>query len=40
MGYRLNVKYYNSFWLKKTIYVGSLPNPTANQPDPIIILFG
>jgi hypothetical protein len=34
MGYRLNVKYYNSFWLKKTIYVGSLPNPTANQPDP------
>ncbi len=33
MGYRLNVKYYNSFWLKKTIYVGSLPNPTANQPD-------
>lgn len=34
MGYRLNVKYYNSFWLKKTIYVGSLPNPTAGQPDP------
>ena len=33
MGYRLNVKYHNSFWLKKTIYVGSLPNPTANQPD-------
>ena len=34
MKYRLNVKYYNSFWLKKTIYVGSLPNPTAGQPDP------
>jgi len=31
--FRLDVKYYNSFWLKKTIYVGSLPSPTAGQPD-------
>jgi len=29
MGFRVNVKYYNSFWLKKTIYVGSLPNPSS-----------
>ena len=27
--FRINVKYYNSFWLKKTIYVGSLPNPAS-----------
>ena len=31
--FRLDVKYYNSFWLKKTIYVGSLPDPT-NPGDP------
>jgi hypothetical protein len=33
-GFRVDVKYYNSFWLKKTIYVGSLPNPSAGAPDP------
>jgi len=33
MGFRLNVKYYNSFWLKKTIYVGSLPNPGQGASD-------
>ena len=33
-GFRINVKYYNSFWLKKTIYVGSLPNPSAGASDP------
>ena len=32
MAYRLNVNYYNSFWLKKTIYVGSLDvTNTANR---------
>ena len=34
MGFRVDVKYYNSFWLKKTIYVGSLPNPSAGASDP------
>ena len=34
MGFRVDVKYYNSFWLKKTIYVGCLPNPSAGASDP------
>lgn len=35
MGYSLDIKYFNSFWLKKTVYLGQLETtspPAANAP--------
>lgn len=34
--FRINIKYYNSFWLKKTIYIGAQSDSSGNA-GPIII---
>lgn len=33
MAYQLDIKYFNCFWLKKVIYIGTLTPPPAGDPD-------
>ena len=30
--FRINIKYFNSFWLKKTIYIGGQKDSAGNIP--------